>query len=118
MHDYNYLYVYGYLSYMLHVYVYCYFSMNSCIYVKYLSVTLYIYVSARDLCVYNLIACSSENLCGIAQYDAGFITVCSTERMKVFSGVAWPDMAHRGHYNMVSELQFSTLSLDGMNKLS
>jgi hypothetical protein len=38
--------------------------------------------------------------------------------MKAFSGVAWPDMGGRGCYNMVSELQLSTLSLDGLNKLS
>jgi hypothetical protein len=117
MHDYNCLYVYGYFPYMLHVCVYCYFSMNSCIYVKYLSVTFYIYVSARALCVYNLIACSSKNLCGIAQYDVGFVTVCSAERTKVFSGVAWPGMDGRGRYKLVSKLQFSTLSLDGPNKL-
>jgi hypothetical protein len=36
---YNGLYVYGYFPHMLHVFVYFYFSMNSCIYVKCLSVT-------------------------------------------------------------------------------
>jgi hypothetical protein len=36
---------------------------------------------------------------------------------KVFSGVAWPDMGGRGCYNIVSELQFSTLILDGPGKL-
>jgi hypothetical protein len=40
------------------------------------------------------------------------------QRMKAFSGVAWPDLGGRGCYNMVSELQFSTLSLDGPSKLS
>jgi hypothetical protein len=39
---YNYLNAYGYFLYMLHVYVYCYFSVNSCIYVMYLSITFYI----------------------------------------------------------------------------
>jgi hypothetical protein len=54
--------------------------------------------SARVLCVYVLIACSSKNLCGIAQLDVGYVTVCSTERMKEFSGVAWPDMGGWGHF--------------------
>jgi hypothetical protein len=40
------------------------------------------------------------------------------QRMKEFSGVAWPDLGGRGCYNMVLELQFSTLSLDGSSKLS
>jgi hypothetical protein len=52
MHDYNCLYVYGYFPYMLHVCVYCYFSMNSCIYVKYLSVTFYIYMLPQVFCVH------------------------------------------------------------------
>jgi hypothetical protein len=38
MHVYNCLYVYGYFLYMLHVCVYYYFSMNSCIYVKCFSI--------------------------------------------------------------------------------
>jgi hypothetical protein len=38
MCDYNCLYVYGYFLYMLHVYVYYYFSVNPCIYEMYLSV--------------------------------------------------------------------------------
>jgi hypothetical protein len=50
--------------------------------------------------------------------DVGYVTVCSAERTKEFSGVAWPDMDGRGCYKLVSELQFSTLSLDGPNKLS
>jgi len=62
MHDHNCLYVYGYFPYMLHVCVYCYFSVNSCIYVNYFFVTFYIYVSARALCVYILIACSSKKI--------------------------------------------------------
>jgi hypothetical protein len=39
------------------------------------------------------------------------------QRMKVFSGVAWPGLGGRGCYNMVSDLQFSTLSLDRPSKL-
>jgi hypothetical protein len=35
---YNCLYIDGYCLYMLHVYVSCYFSMNLCIYIMYLSV--------------------------------------------------------------------------------
>jgi hypothetical protein len=40
------------------------------------------------------------------------------QRMKAFFVVAWLDMGGRGCYNMVSELQCSTLSLDGPSKLS
>jgi hypothetical protein len=38
--------------------------------------------SARVLCVYMLIAYSpsKKNLCGIAQLDTGYVTVCSIER--------------------------------------
>jgi hypothetical protein len=36
----------------------------------------------------------------------------------VFSHVSWPNLGGRGRYNMVSKLQFSTLSLDGAKKLS
>jgi hypothetical protein len=47
----------------------------------YLYVYIFIYnASARVLCVYILIACSSKNLCGIAQLDVGYVTVCSAER--------------------------------------
>jgi hypothetical protein len=39
------------------------------------------------------------------------------QRTKTIFGVAWPNMGGRGCYNMVSELHFSTLSLDGLSKL-
>jgi hypothetical protein len=45
---------------------------------------LYINPFARDLSVYNLIAYSSKNSCGVAQLDVGYVTVCSTERKKRF----------------------------------
>jgi hypothetical protein len=80
MCGYNYLYSYGYFLYMLHVCFYGYFSMNPCIYSKCIFhvYILYIYkVLARVLCVYVLIACSSKNLCGIAQLDVGYVIVCS-----------------------------------------
>ena len=73
----------------------------------------FIYEVPQMLCVYVLIACSLKILCGIAQLDVGYVTVCSTERMKSFSCVACLDMGRRGCYNMVLELWFSTLSLDG-----
>jgi hypothetical protein len=61
-----------------------------------LKMYLYVYVlyiySARVLCVYILIACSSKNLCGIAQLDVGYVVVCSAEIIKEFSGVAWPGL--------------------------
>jgi hypothetical protein len=51
MHGYNYLYVYGYLMYMLHVYVFSYFSMNSCIYITYLSVYILYIKLPQECCV-------------------------------------------------------------------
>jgi hypothetical protein len=80
MCGYNCVNFYGYFLYMLHVYVYCYFSVNPCIYICIWMFMFYIYVSARVLCVYILIACNSKNLCGIAQLDTGYVTVCSIER--------------------------------------
>jgi hypothetical protein len=91
MCGYNCVYFYGYFLYMLHVYVYYYFSVNLCIYRCICMFTFYIYVSARVLCVYILIACSSKNLCGIAQLDTGYVTVCSAERtVRVLCCIAWP----------------------------
>jgi hypothetical protein len=51
---------------------------------------------ARVLCAYVLIVCSSKSLCGIAQLDPRYVIVCSAERMKVFSGVAWTNMGGSG----------------------
>jgi hypothetical protein len=59
---------------------------------------LYICFCKSSVCIYILIACSAKNLCGIAQLGVGYVTVCSAERMKVFSRVAWPDMGGRGCY--------------------
>jgi hypothetical protein len=94
-------------------------SVRICVFIDVFGCLRFIYMLSQEFCVYIfLIACSSKNLCGIAQLDTGYVTVCSTERTKELSGVAWHDMDGRGHYNMVSELQFSTLSLDGPSKLS
>jgi hypothetical protein len=102
---------------MMHVYVYCYFSVNPCIYICICMFTFYIKCFRKSsVCMY-LIAYSSKNSCGIAQLDVGYVTVCSAERKKEFYGVAWPGVDGRGCYKLVSELQFSTLSLDGLNKL-
>jgi hypothetical protein len=79
---------------------------------------IYICFRKRSVCIYILIACSAKNLCVIAQLDVGYVTVCSVERMKELSEVTWADLGGRGCYNMVSEIQFSTLSLDGLSKLS
>jgi hypothetical protein len=69
-------------------------------YLQYVFVCLhFIYISARVFCVFILIACSSKYLCGIAQLDDGYVIVCSTKRMKEFSGVAWPGLVGRGCYN-------------------
>jgi hypothetical protein len=51
----------------------------------------------------------------MAQLDVGYVTVCC-QSIKAFSGVAWPDLGSWGCYNMVSKIQFSTLSLDGPSK--
>jgi hypothetical protein len=61
MCGYNCLYIYGYCLYMLHVYVYYYFSMNP-VHLQNVFVCLrFIYkFSTRVLCVYVLIACSSK----------------------------------------------------------
>jgi hypothetical protein len=64
----------------------------------YLSVyIIYICFRKSSMCIY-LIACGSKNLCGIAQLDAGYVTVCSTKRTKVFSHVSWPRLGGRGCY--------------------
>jgi hypothetical protein len=85
---------------MMHVYVYFYFGVISCIYKCFCLFMFYIYVFTRVLCVYILIACSSKNLCDIAQLDVGYVTECSAERTKVFSSIAWPDMGGWGHYTL------------------
>ena len=72
--------------------------MNPCIYICICMLTFYIYASTRVLCVYILIACSSKNLCGIAQLDTGYVIVCSAERTKELFGIAWPNMDGWGRY--------------------
>jgi hypothetical protein len=50
---YNRLYIYGYCLYMLHVYVYYYFSLNPCIYEMYLSIyVLYIMFHKSSMYIY------------------------------------------------------------------
>jgi hypothetical protein len=54
---------------MLHVYVYCYFSVNSCIYIMYLSVYVLYIKLPQEFCVWICFNCMQlENLCGIAQF--------------------------------------------------
>jgi hypothetical protein len=43
--------------------------------------------------VYILIACSFKNLCGIAQLDVGYVTICSVERT---IRVLWHSVARNG----------------------
>jgi hypothetical protein len=57
---------------------------------------LYIRFCKSSMCIYIFIPCSAKHLCGIAQLGPGYVTVCSAERMKVFSHVAWPGMGGRG----------------------
>jgi hypothetical protein len=78
---------------------------------------IYIYFHKTSVCIY-FNCMQIENLRGIAQLDVRYVTIYSVERMKVFSHVSWPGLGHQGCYNMVSELHFSTLSLDGLSKLS
>jgi hypothetical protein len=107
LHCYLHVYFYGlpyvwlYLClflWVLRVYVACIrlllFQCES----MYLQMYLYVYIlyinaSARDLSVYNLIAYSSKNLCGIAQLDVGYVTVCSAERTE---RVLWCSVARHG----------------------
>jgi hypothetical protein len=44
--------VFGYFLYMLHVYVYCYFSVNPCIYIMYLSVMFLYIMLPQVFCVH------------------------------------------------------------------
>jgi hypothetical protein len=69
--------------------------------------TFYIDMFPQELCVYILIACSSKNLCGIAQLDVRYVTVCSAEGMKVFSRVSWPDLCGWGRYSFFPEKAYS-----------
>ena len=50
------------------------------------------------MCVYILIACSSKNLCGIAQLDAAYVIVCSAKRTV---RVLWRSMARHGWSGML-----------------
>jgi hypothetical protein len=73
------------------------FQYESCAFTDVFVCLRFIYnASARVLCVYILIACSSKIVCGIAQLDVGYVTVCSAERIKEFSGVAWPEHGWSG----------------------
>jgi hypothetical protein len=64
--------------------------MKPCNYIMYLFVyVLYINFRKSFVCI-HLIACCSKNLCGIAQLDVGYVTICSAERTRAFSRVAWP----------------------------
>jgi hypothetical protein len=102
MCGYNCLCSYGYCLYMLHLCVYFYFSMNLCNCIMHLSIyVIYIKFCNSYVCI-CLISCSSKHLCGIAQLDVGYVTICSIERTKVFFGVAWPGMGGRGCYNSAS----------------
>jgi hypothetical protein len=52
MFSYKCVYFYGYFLYMLHVYVYCYFNVNPCIYICILLLSLYICFRKSSLCIY------------------------------------------------------------------
>jgi hypothetical protein len=94
MCGYNCLYIYGYCLYMLHACVYCYFTMNLCIYTIYLSIyVLYIMFCKSSVCIYfNCMQFKKF----MWQLGAGYVTVCSVERTKMFSRVSWPDHGWSG----------------------
>jgi hypothetical protein len=95
---------------MLHVYVYFYFSINLCNYRMYLFVYVLCICFRKSFVCICLFACSSKNLCGIAQLDGGYVTVCSTERTRAFSRVAWPDLGGQGcHINIFGSYKFQLL---------
>jgi hypothetical protein len=52
MCDYNCVYFYGYCLYMLHVYVYCYFNVNLCIYITYLSIHILYIKLPQEFCAW------------------------------------------------------------------
>jgi hypothetical protein len=103
LHYYLRVYFYGFilcvvfLAYVACIYLLS-FCMNMCNYSMYLYVYVLYIISARVLCVYVLIACSSKSVGGIAQLDVGYVTLCSAERMKELSHVLWPGLGGRGHY--------------------
>jgi hypothetical protein len=85
---------------MMHVYVYCYFGMNPCIYIMYLSVyILYIMFHKSFVCICFICMQFKKFKWHSSVLDVGYVTICSTERTKVFSRVSWPDLGGRGHYN-------------------
>jgi hypothetical protein len=53
-----------------------------------------------------------KNLCGIAQLVVGCVTVCSTERTREFSGIAWASMDGWGYYKFKEEARFSEMIRD------
>jgi hypothetical protein len=70
----------------------------------YLSVyVLYIYFQKSSVCIY-FNCMQFKNFMWHSQLDVGYVTVCSVERRKAFSRVAWLDLGGRGCYNMVSKL--------------
>jgi len=98
MCGYNCVYFYAYFLYMLHVYAYYYFNVNPCNY-GCICMFMFIYnASAKFMCVYILIAYSSKNLCGIAQLDAGYVTVCFAERT---IRVPWRRVVQHGWLGML-----------------
>jgi hypothetical protein len=61
---------------MLHVYAYCHLCMNLFIYSMHLSVyILFIKFRKNSVCIcFNCM--QFENVCGITQLDARYVTVC------------------------------------------
>jgi hypothetical protein len=106
LHCYLRVYIYGFIlcvfitvckfmgiSYICCMYMFTViFSMNSCIYKCIFLITFYIYIFHKSsVCICILIACSSKKICGIAQLDVGYVTLCfHRENTRVlWHNVAW-----------------------------
>jgi hypothetical protein len=83
---------------MLHVYVDCYFSVNSHIYRCICLFMFYICMLLQEFHVHMYFNCMQlEKLCGIAQLVVGYAIVCSAKRTRVFlwcsvARPGWPGM--------------------------
>jgi hypothetical protein len=59
---------------------------------------LYIMLLQEFVCAYVFNCMQLEKLCGIAQLDVGFVTVCYVDRT---IRVIWRSMAHHGRTGML-----------------
>jgi hypothetical protein len=97
---YNCLYSYGYFLYMLHVYLYCYFNMNPCIYTTY----LFIYVLYINFCKSSVCICVNciqfENFMWHSLLGCW---VCYNMFPRENKSVLWRNMPWRGWLGMLHQ---------------